>query len=438
MQKYVRLKTVAALQAYSAVNNQEIYCEEYRTRYRFSVSGEAYYVNGRSVLSSTTGPNARWIGVSGKNTYIPELDPGVLRPGDLYQQNRNLATLSLLSTYVGASDEIVFCEETKTGYRYVLNGGAIPVNGFSVLATATGGDTRWIGVEGPQTYVNLINRRADGKYLGHDLDGNFSSTGNGVGNLEIQNQSTTVIVGPLTLNFQGPGVTTQETIPGSGVIDIFIGAPAPPPSFNINGFSVSPNLLELGQDLVNPTFNYTTSPTPATTLTIDNGVGAATIPAGPFTPTITFPSPGSPGSLSFLLSGTLTGYPNASASTSVTWRSKMYWGAVLDQSIVNLTTLNYTDLINTYGVNPSDSEPRTNRNITKAFDASGGRYIMFLYPTSFGIANPHLQVGPFPVSLPGANVNTNITFTNQYGAVSTYTMLITNIQFGSNLTVAVL
>ena len=108
----------------------------------------------------------------------------------------------------------------------------------------------------------------------------------------------------------------------------------------------------------------------------------------------------------------------------------MYWGAVSDQSIINLTTLNSTDLINTYGVNPSDSEPRTNRNITKVFDASGGRYIMFLYPTSFGIANPHLQVGPFPVSLPGANVNTNITFTNQYGAVSTYTMLITNIQFG--------
>jgi hypothetical protein len=116
----------------------------------------------------------------------------------------------------------------------------------------------------------------------------------------------------------------------------------------------------------------------------------------------------------------------------------MYWGAISNQSIVNLTTLTYNDLISVYGINPSDSELRTNRNITKTFDASGGRYIVFLYPTSFGISNPHLQVGPFPVSLPGSNVNTNVTFTNQYGAVSTYTILITNIQYGSNLTVSVL
>lgn len=438
MPRYTRVKTVSSLQSFAGLNNQEVYCEEYKTRYRFYVNGESYYVNGKSVLSSTTGVNARWVGVSGKYTYVPELDPGVLRPGDLYLQNKNLNTLVELLAYAAISDEIVRCEETKTSYRFVVNGASIPVNGYSVLATVYSGDTRWIGVEGPQTYVNLINRRADGKYLGHNLDGNFSGNGNGTSTLEIQNQGSTVKIGPLVINFQGPNVTAQETIPGSGIVDVFIGTPAPPPSFNINGFSVTPNSLELGQSLVNPTFNYTTSPSPATTLSINNGIGAATIPSGPFTPTITFPSPGSPGSLSFLLSGTLTGYPNASASTSVTWRSKMYWGAVSDQSIINLTTLNSTDLINTYGVNPSDSEPRTNRNITKVFDASGGRYIMFLYPTSFGIANPHLQVGPFPVSLPGANVNTNITFTNQYGAVSTYTMLITNIQFGSNLTVAVL
>lgn len=129
------------------------------------------------------------------------------------------------------------------------------------------------------------------------------------------------------------------------------------------------------------------------------------------------------------------------ATTTVNWRSKIYWGALTatPATIKALTTLNYSGMAS-LGFNPVDSAFATSRNTTQTFNCTGGRYICFFYPTSMGIGSPaQLQSGPFPISLnPTTNINTTISFTNQSGGVETYTALITDIQTGASITVSVL
>ena len=99
-----------------------------------------------------------------------------------------------------------------------------------------------------------------------------------VPSVEIQDEGTTLTTTLRSINFIGTDVTVIENPPGSGNINVYVGL-TPPPSFTITTFSVNPSILEFGTALSNPVFSYATLPTPADTLSIDNGIGSITVGA---------------------------------------------------------------------------------------------------------------------------------------------------------------
>lgn len=432
------VNTITELVNLSASNNDTVYCKELKTRYRFHSSGTGYTVTGKSVVSSSVGSSARWVGISGVYKFNPVVDQGTVRPGDLVQQDTAVNTKSELSSLKGYDGLIVRCKELKTSYRYFVSLPNVEVNDFSSLSTSDGGDTRWIGVEGEQIFVNLENYLIGNNLVGSDLAGQFGG-GGGVSGINVYDEGVLVKSGAKDINIVGTDFVAQETVPGSGIIDIIFSSSPPSPTFSFTSFSVSPALIEVGQDLVDPTFNYETSPSPADSISIDNGVGSAPVPSGPFNPTITIPGLSSAGSIDFEITGVLSGFPNATRNDSVAVQHKVYWGAISDGTLVNQSTLDYTDLVGvTWNFSASNQEFSTTRQITKNFNATGGKYIYFIFPTSFGLASPHVQVGPFPVTLPPGNINTSVDFTNESGATNTYTIIRTDLQNGSSITVEVL
>lgn len=175
------VNTIDELKSLVATNNQEVYCAELRTRYRYYLSGGSYLANGTSVILPNLGGTTRWVGISGKYQYNPVIDPGELPAGDVVSQNLTVDSLSELQSLSGVHGRVVRCLETRTSYRYFSTNTGLTANGSSVLITGAGGTTRWVGVEGPQAFVNLINRTAGENSLGFNLDGNFTSAGGGGG-----------------------------------------------------------------------------------------------------------------------------------------------------------------------------------------------------------------------------------------------------------------
>ena len=57
-------------------------------------------------------------------------------------------TLALIKAATGLDNDLVYCVETDTFYRYEATGSAHTANDEDVLITGDGGDTRWLGVAG--------------------------------------------------------------------------------------------------------------------------------------------------------------------------------------------------------------------------------------------------------------------------------------------------
>jgi len=63
-------------------------------------------------------------------------------------KNFNYSTLSDIKSASGRDNEISYCIETETSYRYLSAGSAYTANDEDILATGDGGNTRWLGVGG--------------------------------------------------------------------------------------------------------------------------------------------------------------------------------------------------------------------------------------------------------------------------------------------------
>lgn len=61
-------------------------------------------------------------------------------------------TVALIEAASGSDNDLAYCVETETLYRYEATGSSYTDNNQDVLSTGDGGDTRWIGVSGQ--YVN--------------------------------------------------------------------------------------------------------------------------------------------------------------------------------------------------------------------------------------------------------------------------------------------
>jgi hypothetical protein len=76
----------------------------------------------------------------------------------------------------GRGFELCFVFETLTGYAFVENGSDYTPNNTSILTTAVGGDTRWLGVFGQYDYFRLASQDDNGTG-----DGTGDDTGDDTG-----------------------------------------------------------------------------------------------------------------------------------------------------------------------------------------------------------------------------------------------------------------
>lgn len=118
------------------------------------------------------------------------------------------------------------------------------------------------------------------------------------------------------------------------------------------------------------------------------------------------------------------GKKSASASTAINFRLKRYWGVSTN------TTLTDAQIIGL------SSELATARQMTKTFNATGGRYIFIVLPTSWcnGIS---FKLNDLAFS--DFVIETNRAFTNASGYTSNYNVYrVANIQTGNAIKIEVL
>lgn len=186
----------------------------------------------------------------------------------------------------------------------------------------------------------------------------------------------------------------------------------------ITTFSVAPNLVEIGTSVASVNLNWALNKT-ATNITLTNYTGTPLTPSdttaianGPFT-----------ADRSWTLTatdGTANSGNTASSTVSLQFRNKRYWGVSPN------TTLTGPEII------ALSSEFATSRIKDVTYNATGGRYVYYAYPASFGNLNA-VKVGGLAFS---DYTTTVVSFTNASGFTSSYNLIrINNIQTGANIAV---
>lgn len=125
---------------------------------------------------------------------------------------------------------------------------------------------------------------------------------------------------------------------------------------------------------------------------------------------------------------TLTGTDEKGAvvskTTSINFRNKRYWGVSANPSLVDADILAL-----------SGSEFATDYKASKTFDASGGKYIYFIVPSTFGLDNTHFKMGGLANS---DWIKTTVQFKNASGYSTSYDIFrSTNIQSGAAILIDV-
>lgn len=187
---------------------------------------------------------------------------------------------------------------------------------------------------------------------------------------------------------------------------------------DITTFSVAPNLVEIGTSVASVTLNWTLNKT-ATNITMTNYSGTPLTPSdttavanGPFTADRSWTLTATDGTAN-------TGNTD-SATVSLQFRNKRYWGVSPN------TTLTGPEII------ALSSEFATSRIKDVTYNATGGRYVYYAYPASFGNLNA-VKVGGLAFS---DYTTTVVSFTNASGYTSSYNLIrINNIQTGANIAV---
>ena len=117
------------------------------------------------------------------------------------------------------------------------------------------------------------------------------------------------------------------------------------------------------------------------------------------------------------------GQKTASSSTTVSFKHKRYWGTSTKESLTNEEIIALS------------SEFANNRQQTRTFDCSGGKYFYFAIPTSM-CSGIQFKVGGLAFS---AMNLTEIDFTNSSGNTSDFNVYrVADIQTGSAISVEVL
>lgn len=176
-------------------------------------------------------------------------------------------------------------------------------------------------------------------------------------------------------------------------------------------------IIEKGSTITSVTLSWTLSGATPTGQSINQGVGGVVpgtlskVVNGPFsadrTWTLTVSALNPDGVL-----------VHSTADVSIIFRQKRYWGVSASTSLTNEQIL------------ALDNEFATNRNKTMTYNATGGRYLYYAYPTSFG-ALANVIVGGFAFS--DYTVQTR-SFTNASGYIENYYLVRFNgIQTGSNI-----
>lgn len=183
--------------------------------------------------------------------------------------------------------------------------------------------------------------------------------------------------------------------------------------------------VEVGANVVNPSFTASYTGGPATSASITDSDGnPALVLSSPFTAgtfSRTYNKTANNASVSFTLSAN-KGALNDTAQASYTWRPRCYYG------VSNNASGNSEAFIEAL----ASSQLQSSRNATLSVNPGGGEYIYYAYPTAYGAAT--FTVGGFEG---GFNlVSTTISVTNANGVTQDYTLYrSTNPSLGSTTVV---
>lgn len=180
---------------------------------------------------------------------------------------------------------------------------------------------------------------------------------------------------------------------------------------HITSFTASPSLVEIGTSVMTITLNWA----------INKDITAQTVNSVSFDPTLRTTLVAGPISTDWTVNMSATdGTTTDTASTSVLFRNKRYWGVSPNTTLTNSEILALSQEFSTSRV----------KDVT--YDASGGNYVYYAYPSSFGSLTA-VKVGGLAFSDFSTTV---INFTNASGHSSSYNLVrINNIQTGSNIQV---
>lgn len=182
---------------------------------------------------------------------------------------------------------------------------------------------------------------------------------------------------------------------------------------HINSFTDSVGTVELGTTVTAVTLAWTLNKS-MTSLALDHGPGSVLgLTSKPLTGL----------TLTTETTYTLTagdGQNTTSAQTTVAFRNKRYWGVSASESLDNAGILELT------------SEFATNYDKAVTYDATGGKYLYYAFPASFGTPS-HVTVGGLPFS--DFTVST-LEFTNVSGHTESFNVIrLNNRQTGAAINV---
>jgi hypothetical protein len=184
----------------------------------------------------------------------------------------------------------------------------------------------------------------------------------------------------------------------------------------ITSFTNNVNVVEMGTTVTDVVLNWTLNKT----VTSQNIAGVGDIAVGTTTKELT------PLMLTSDASWTLTvsdGTNSVTKTTGVKFENKAYWGTSASTTLDNA------------GVLALNNAFATNYDMDKTLDATGGKYMYFAVPTSFGLDTSKFKVGGLANS---DWVKTTIDFTNASGYKTSYDVFRSgNIQTGSAIEVVI-
>lgn len=212
--------------------------------------------------------------------------------------------------------------------------------------------------------------------------------------------------GGVLIDDANPSLTT--TFSGTHIMELLY-------PFSLSGLSISPSTSELGSTVTSVTLTWSTN-YPPDTVSLDNGIGAITLPATSYVhsgQTITTPR-------TYTISAVRNGVTKTAQATT-SFLNQVYWGVEVTQTTAPATIVTW---------NKQLSGSRS-RSIT--YDCSGGRYFHLAYPKRLGVATFKIN------NLTYSDVTqSEVSVTNASGYSELYYVYYCNvIQFGSSITLVV-